>query len=182
MKYYEPPKTYMKLENQVTSLELSKKLKELGVKQESLFYWESYYLPITTSRHNTLISSKDIGAKEPVERRGFLVSKLIRYSAFTVAELGEMLPASLKMKMKEWRELNLLPKQKIRKYDGDNNKMYFQLIMSKSEYKKTPWSFYYMEDITHGACINNSSENTANTEANARAKMVIYLKENNLLK
>ena len=29
----------MKLENQVCSLELAKKLKELGVKQESLFWW-----------------------------------------------------------------------------------------------------------------------------------------------
>jgi len=29
----------MKLEEQVCSLELAKKLKELGVKQESLFYW-----------------------------------------------------------------------------------------------------------------------------------------------
>jgi hypothetical protein len=29
----------MKIESQVVNLELSKKLKELGVKQESLFYW-----------------------------------------------------------------------------------------------------------------------------------------------
>jgi hypothetical protein len=29
----------MKIEDQVTSLELSKKLKKLGVRQESYFYW-----------------------------------------------------------------------------------------------------------------------------------------------
>ena len=30
----------MKLENQVVSLELAKKLKELGFEQKSLFYWD----------------------------------------------------------------------------------------------------------------------------------------------
>lgn len=39
----------MKLENQVTNLEISKRLRELDVKQESLFYWydvgnDVYYL------------------------------------------------------------------------------------------------------------------------------------------
>lgn len=33
----------MKLEDQVVSLELAKKLKELGYKQESLFYWRLGY-------------------------------------------------------------------------------------------------------------------------------------------
>ncbi len=85
----------MKLEQQVTSLELSKKLKELGCKQESHWYWESYYLPeITTDRHNNIIDSKyirHIADKRPVIRSGFLTSKLKYYSAYTVAELGELL-------------------------------------------------------------------------------------------
>lgn len=60
----------MKLEQQITSLEISKKLKELGVKQESLFVWfddkvELHYV-------DGDMRNSDI-------------------SAFTVAELGEML-------------------------------------------------------------------------------------------
>lgn len=65
----------MKLEDQVTNLELSKKLKELGVKQESLFYWipnknkKMVILPVV---HDSLVMYEN------------------GYSAFTVAELGEM--------------------------------------------------------------------------------------------
>ena len=63
----------MKLEEQVCSLELAKKLKELGVKQESYFWYYELYGdnawslgPLNKSGNHTL-------------------------SAFTVAELGEML-------------------------------------------------------------------------------------------
>ncbi len=64
----------MKLEDQVTNLELSKKLKELGVKQESLFVWYGlpFWIPVLDTFKN----------KDGLEL----------YSAFTVAELGEMLP------------------------------------------------------------------------------------------
>lgn len=64
----------MKLEDQVVSLELAKKLRELGVRQESEFYWEE--LPIGTK----LFPSDDDVRMWPW------------CAAFTVAELGEMLP------------------------------------------------------------------------------------------
>jgi hypothetical protein len=67
----------MKLEDQVCSLELAKRLKELGVKQESLFYWVS------------------IQGKYFIQYAIFVDSEYqsqLTYSAFTVAELGEGLP------------------------------------------------------------------------------------------
>ena len=79
----------MKLENQVCSLEHAKKLKELGVKQESLWQWiqkhtigkEYVLIPNKTDAEYVLISPPDVYGDW--------------YSAFTVAELGEMLPDSL---------------------------------------------------------------------------------------
>lgn len=77
----------MTLEQQVTNLEISKKLKELGVKQESLF---SYYTATLRgkSRVRVLIGEEtDVLADAGDE---------IQYepicSTFTVAELGEVLP------------------------------------------------------------------------------------------
>lgn len=66
----------MTLEEQVCSLELAKKLKELGVKQESLCYW---LIP-------------DSGFERLVLAEALLAEGTDGYSAFTVAELGEMLP------------------------------------------------------------------------------------------
>ena len=66
----------MKLEHQLSSLEPSKKLKELGVKQESLFWWYDGELEY----HSDSQPSK---------------STFEQCSAFTVAELGEMLPIGI---------------------------------------------------------------------------------------
>jgi hypothetical protein len=63
----------MKLEDQVCSLENSKKLDELGVKVESYFTWLSD--PIRGDR---------------VQMRGLMADSVS--PAYTVAELGEMLP------------------------------------------------------------------------------------------
>lgn len=62
----------MKLENQVCSLELAKRLKELGVKQDSCFYWG--------------INDDIFQPTEPD------TNKYVVCSAFTVAELVELSP------------------------------------------------------------------------------------------
>src|SRR3990167_9737514 len=83
----------MKLENQVTSLELSKRLKELGIKQDSLFWWiiptDSDY-KANPKNKSVLIYEKELC------RDGNCGHKPI--SAFTVSELGELLPKNLKYK------------------------------------------------------------------------------------
>ena len=70
----------MKIEDQVVSLELSKKLKELGVKQESYFYWV-----------------KKVFANDPPVDPWIILDcmdthALENVSAFTSSELGEVLP------------------------------------------------------------------------------------------
>ena len=66
----------MKLENQVCSLELSKKLKSLGVKQGSLWWWIHYY-SLGKMVWSLFQEDKDDGANKKI-------------SAFTVAELLEI--------------------------------------------------------------------------------------------
>lgn len=73
----------MPLEKQVTSLKLSQRLKELGVKQESLFWWDNGELPIRSD------GKKRIPFVQ-YSKKGFAEYKNF-YSTFTVAELGEML-------------------------------------------------------------------------------------------
>jgi len=63
----------MKLEDQVVSLELARKLKALGVEQKSLFKWTD-----EISGKPYIVYSQDKNYS-------------YHYSAFTVAELGEML-------------------------------------------------------------------------------------------
>jgi len=112
----------MKLENQVCSLELAKQLKELGVKQESLFWWwnDGIY-------HYTLLDGVEI--EDAI-------------SAFTVAELGEMLPNDF--------------------ISGTDS-----------------WGHYCCWSESNVIIVDDVFN--ADTEANARAKMLIYLLENNLL-
>jgi hypothetical protein len=79
----------MKLEQQVCSLDLSRRLKELGVKQASLFVWFE-----NRKNQRTMLAFKTETGYYAENDSGFSYGVLQTcevYSAFTVAELGEML-------------------------------------------------------------------------------------------
>lgn len=121
----------MELEDQVCNLELSKRLRELGVKQESLFYWTETISDDWQVLYQSYVT----------ERAG---QSIEWYSAFTSAELGKMLP--------------------VRVISG-RRKAYF---MSK------PLYFCNFDG-------RPKHQESAETEADARAKMLVYLIENKLV-
>jgi hypothetical protein len=136
----------MKLKDQVCSLELAKKLKELGVKQESLFWWSRHGAGIIPEdefevHYQSVITEKN---GEPIEY----------FSAFTVAELGEMLP-----KMFVW---------------SDGRKA--QIATGKSI-----TTDHLVCGIFAGGMNQRVHQVHADTEADARAKCLIYLIENNFI-
>lgn len=110
----------------VTSLELSKKLKEAGIKQESELVW-----------------TKDYEWSEYYLTNNPLVEPFDSISAFHVGELGEMLPRELEIE-------------------------FFKIMDAEG------WRIF----VTHGKIRKIE---TADTEAEARGKMVLYLKKENLV-
>lgn len=74
----------MNINEQICSMELAKRLKELGVKQESLFYrfGEENFQYIFCKEYEQYSPNVNLDIKDG-------------YSAFTAAELFEMLPSSL---------------------------------------------------------------------------------------
>ena len=156
----------MKLEQQVCSLELAKKLKELGVKQESLFhwylkpydngldeYWEIWQLDFCYIPGGFFGKSSDEEDCVENENLSEYVADSEQYSAFTVAELGEMLPFELEGA--HWI------------YDLESKKEGGQ------------WVIGYLN--SGGDALNDKGFFSADTEADARAKMLIYLLENKLI-
>lgn len=67
----------MNLKNYVTSLKESQKLKDIGIKQNSLFYWNIRYFPSKISLDNF-----------PIDGNKYWIF----FSAFTLQELLEKLP------------------------------------------------------------------------------------------
>lgn len=120
----------MKFEEQVCSLELAKRLKEIEVKQESLYAYILSEFGVVDGKSYT---------NQIMLTHGEISSSPNKWSAFTVAELGEMLPV---------------------------------MVQSYKSFKKY-WECVY-DPLEIGF--------VEKTEANARAKMLIYLLENGLMK
>ncbi len=131
----------MNLQDQVTSLELSKRLKELGVKQDSLFHWFS------SQRKNIQCWGVMYSTYDDIPDR---------YSAFTSSELGEMIPTILQPDTPSKSDF----KFDSCKVDNENR-----------------WMVAYFYDFYRPPKMMFIE----NTEANARAKMIIYLLENKLM-
>ncbi len=125
----------MKLEDQVCSSELAKRLKELGLEQKSLFWHWQTKIELCGVENDSINMGIPMNeySKEIDPRYHF-------YSAFTVAELGEMLPAT----------------------------------MMFEKHRNGEW--VCIDNINPIGLVSNSNE------ANARAKMLIYLLENGLIK
>ena len=132
----------MQLEKQVTSLELSKRIKELGVKQESLFWWHRSWDNINKKENEPYILFNNYEILES------------DFSAFTVAELGELLP--------------------VRNYNGEQTEDLANWSTFKSDDK---WICHLSWRYTR----TNAEHIEADTEADVRAKMLIYLLENKLI-
>lgn len=130
----------MKLEDQVCGLELAKKLKELGVKQESIFAWAEVNQGGNNWKYQVVQSDFQADCEY--------------ISAFTVAELGEMLPLYLKRDANSGLPFSVerCGLQTYKTYDGKG------------------WVVCY-----------DFLSRSGRTEANARAKMLIYLLENKLI-
>jgi hypothetical protein len=131
----------MPLEQQVCSQELAKRLAELGVRQESVFWWIDSKLTYTG------------GLASHAQLKGGL-------AAFTVAELGEMLPDEINIPSKNGKPRVHNHWLRFGRYRVAGNRF---------------WCAY------PGGNARANLEERASTEADARAKILIYLLENNLL-
>ena len=143
----------MNLLSQVCSLELAKRLKELGVKQDSLFYYRAWENPLAG-----IFKESDVN--EERWRIYFYEDKYSKsrdweISSFTVAELGEMLPDLLSSLTASGSDKQFIYQKNngihgIGYWEG-GNKQVFPIFSSSKE-------------------------------ADARAQMLIYLLENGLIK
>lgn len=156
----------MNLENQVCSLELGKKLLLLGIKQDSYFYWfkgyDSWLLHYVNYNH------------WETDKKIFLEHAGEAYSAFIADELGLLLPNSVtKNENEPFNNFRIM----INKFISIENNLPINNFTINYECDSTELSgqdAWLRRKLT----VNIYDPNLAN----AMARMLIYLIENNLWK
>jgi len=135
----------MELTKQVPSLELCKKLKELGWDKETLYGWYTdeckFYV-----EYDAVAESESELARE----HGAFYTPIRIEPAPTVAELGEVMPCKVKISGMD---------------------MYLETVKHEDYFE----CYYKFLNVACSVFFQEA------TEADARAKMWIYLKENKLL-
>lgn len=137
----------------VTSLELGKQLKEAGVKQESEWYWVELSHELVGRDQIVIANDLEIERYELQD-----IGVKIFYSAFHVGELGEMLPDMLSLEDKKIKNTDTgtvyLTCQKVGLWEVGYTTARNQMVFESVEDKN---------------------------EAEARGKMVLYLKKEGLI-
>lgn len=140
----------MKLIDQVITLEQAKQLKELGVKQKSLFYHHpAFDVPVFGETWTTEHGKQYKKTQVCNDKKGSA-------SAFTVAEMGAMLPKTVKLADVQFRY-------------GVMGDCHVQYIIEASESNRI---------LLHKG---HQVWTTGKTEAEARAEMLVYLLKNKLI-
>lgn len=145
------------LESQVSNVELSQKLKQLGLNKRSLFSWwevtkkgihrdKGWYLEISTAK---------IG-------KTFLVGRELVH-AYISTELGELLPHHLNEHFA------------FTTYKMDDKGWWVDYVDMRPETICHPFIFYGLGGVE--LAVGQSEK----TEADARAKLLIFLLENHLI-
>lgn len=141
----------MKLQDQVCTLEQAKRLKDLGVKQKSLFYWHPSFEPPVFGEKWTTVAGKQY------QKSLVCNDKKGSASAFSVAELGVMLPRYYPA----WRCLE----------EGGQNEFWIATIIGQPEgYEREKEDVY---DIRTVAAFDRYGK----TQAEAQASLLISLLE-----
>jgi hypothetical protein len=145
----------MTLQQLTNNLELSRKLKELGVKQDSLYIW--YFVP-DNKKWNDNLRNPRLGRQEykilPSRAISGLNKKNLYYSAFTSGELMELLP-----------------------YEVYN--YHLEIIKTKNGYEV---NYVDLDEHFNILYLDNQKSSEDDNLSNAIANMLIYLLERGIIK
>ena len=166
----------MEIKDQVANFELSKKLFELGFKSNHIFDWKEFcnddywgkritfktiYFKAEDWRHDKIVYLEK-GDGHYFSDEEYIINE---YPAYTVAELGVLLPRDIDHNLNDWSE------------------SYYILYAYSSPIDDRPSepSVWYEDNDLHGDDMILHGTGGA-TEADARAQMLIWLIENGKIK